>query len=1735
MADPADRGAGVEPVEHPDGAGELARRVAELDWAATPLGPRRDWPAGLSAAVRILLTSRFSMWMAWGPQLTMFYNDAYWRGTLRAKHPWALGRPAREVWAEIWDDIGPRIESVLTTGRATWDEDLLLFLERAGYPEETYHTFSYSPLADDGRVAGMLCVVTENTDRVLSERRMATLHDLAAALAPAHTEAEVLAAVRERLAANRHDVPFSLTYLFDDDGGAELACTSGVDAGAAAAPTTIDARGGARGWPVQGVRAGRTEVVEDLAARFADLPAGAWSRPPSVAVLTPLVGAPGEARPRGFLVVGLNPFRAFDERYRGFVELLAGQISSALVSASAYEAERRRAEALAELDRAKTEFFTGVSHEFRTPLTLIMGPIEQLRAAEHVDPERWRAELEVAHRNGLRMGRLVNTLLDFSRLQAGRMRARFVPTELAAVTAELAGMFRAAVERAGLELEVRIDEPGEPVWVDRDSWEKIVSNLLSNAVKFTFAGAIGVRLHRIGTAVALEVSDTGIGVPADELELLFDRFHQVRGARGRSAEGSGIGLALVRDLVGLHGGTVTATSRVGVGTTFTVRIPLGSAHLPADQLSEDAPSSPASGSSVTESFVAEALRWMEPSTAPAEPAEQADGRAAPPARLLIADDNADMREYLSRLLSDTYALQVVTDGAAALAAARTHPPDLVITDVMMPDLDGFALVAALRAEQATAGVPVIVLSARAGQDAVVEGLAAGADDYLVKPFSAAELLARVRSALALSRLRRREAAWRGALLSALQDGLFVVDGAGRVVQVNDGFAELLGYGHDGLPYPAPHPWWPDRDTDPEGHARIAASLAEVQATGRGRHLLAMRHRDGHRLWVETSAATVPDPERPDAPPMVIGLARDVTAAHRAAQRDRLLSDAGQLLSAPVGAAGGMRERLRDVVDLAAPVLDDIVVIARVGPDGFLHPIAASHPDRPELAAAMTATAPYRVPASLLDAYRRGRAVVLDPVPPAVLREVLGDDHDVRAHPGPSAAVVAPLTVQGRLAGLLIVACPGDHPRPRPLPRHGAAEAATDGPTGRFDRLDVELADELARRIAVALGAERVAEREHRLNTAATALAAAATVPQAAAALAAAVRDGMDASGIGIYVPQAENPTRLELVHHEGPPAQPAGRYAVLNLDDRTVTAEAARTGRPVWVGGPAQLRPHHPDGVAVDGDPVLAAAALPLRHADRTIGVLALAFPTPREFPADERSFAVTLAAQAAQAFERAALADARAQLADTLQRSLLPTAPPKLDDLALATRYLPGVAGVQAGGDWYDILALDRHRVAVVVGDVVGQGAPAAAVMGQLRAGLAAILTMLGPDADPAVALTRLNDYTARVPGARGSTAVCVVIDTEAGRIRWAGAGHPPPLLLGHDGTTAVLGTTGPLLGAFPSGAPGGLYRSATRDFAAGDTVLLYTDGLVERRGEVIDDGITRLADTARPLHRVDPEQLATTLLGELVPHGLGHDDIALVAARHLPPALRARHEARADELTGIRRDVDRWAGASGLHPDHVEDLQLALGEALANAVEHAYPDGAAGTVDYTLQLGTDRAVRATVTDHGRWRPPPADRGYRGRGVEVIRALGRDVTIDHAGPGPGTAVAFTLDPPPHDPAEPVAATPAPDHGSRPATLRVHREPGHLRLAVHDGIDLAGIDALREQLLHHIDTADPRTPLVLDLRATTYLPSAGIGLVLELLARARASRRSLTLDHDTTGPAARALALAGLAQQPATP
>ena len=733
-------------------------------WHETPLGPPDSWPQSLKTVIRILLTSRYQMWMCWGPQLTMFYNDAY-GPTLGVKQHWALGASAREVWKEIWPDIGPRIEHVLQSGEATWDEGLLLFLERSGYPEETYHTFSYSPLADDGgRVVGMLCVVTEETERIIGERRLFALQELAAGIAGNNALGMVFESVPRQLNRDLKDLPFTLTYLFDERGDACLACCSGVESNHPIAPARIDPKDPNAAWPAEEILARRTALnLSDLKDRFAALPMGAWDKPPREAIITP-IAQQGRESPAGFLVAGINPYRRMDDAYLGFVNLVAGQISSGLANAWAYEEAQRRADALAELDRAKTAFFSNVSHEFRTPLTLMLAPLEDILKRPAADPLSEHRELiQVARRNGVRLLKLVNTLLDFSRIEAGRTQAYFEPVELAAYTAELASNFRSAIERAGLRLNVNCQPLPEAVFLDRDMWEKVILNLLSNAFKFTFEGSIAVetRCSDDGARAEITVRDTGTGIPASELPHLFDRFRRVAGARGRSIEGSGIGLALVRELVNVHGGTISVASEMGQGSAFTVALRFGSGHLPAERVGKARAED--SGDTRAQAYIDEALSWLGDASRQAAASAPGAAELAPIApvpgaagqRILIADDNVDMRIYLQKLLQTAgFQVEAVGDGERALAAALEHKPDLVLSDVMMPKMDGFGLLSALRKNSQLREVPVLLLSARAGEEAKVEGLAAGANDYLVKPFSARELIARIRANLDLAALRR---------------------------------------------------------------------------------------------------------------------------------------------------------------------------------------------------------------------------------------------------------------------------------------------------------------------------------------------------------------------------------------------------------------------------------------------------------------------------------------------------------------------------------------------------------------------------------------------------------------------------------------------------------------------------------------------------------------------------------------------------------------------------------------------------------------------------------------------------------------------------------------------------------------------------------------------------------------------------------------------------------------------
>ncbi|HEV2704232.1 MAG TPA: ATP-binding protein [Steroidobacteraceae bacterium] len=778
------------------GGGEMGARMRALDWSRTSLGSPENWPQSLKTIVRVMLDSRYAMWMLWGPELTFFCNDAY-LPTVGIKRDWVLGARSNKVWEEIWSDIWPRIRKVLEQGQATWDEGLLLFLERSGFREETYHTFSYSPVYDDDiHIAGMLCVVTEVTERVISERRLRVLRDLAARAAGEETVREALARLMRVIGDDLLDVPFAALYQLDEkEGRARLAAHFGPLPEALRPPELPVAAD--LPWPIGAVDEKEEARLVDIPAQFV-IPAPFWPEDSVArAIVLPVLGH-GSARCAAILVAGVSTRRALDDGYRGFFDLVAGHFTAAIADAQAYEDERRRAEALAEIDRAKTQFFSNVSHEFRTPLTLMLGPVAEAANDPQV-PDALRSQLQLAHRNSLRLLKLVNSLLDFSRIEAGRVQSSFEPVDLGALTSDLASAFRAAIEGAELEFRVECEAVGQ-TFVDREMWEKIVLNLLSNAFKFTFRGGISVRLRAAAREAVLEVADTGVGIAAAELPRIFERFHRIEGSAGRTQEGSGIGLALVQELVKLHGGAVEVDSELEQGTTFRVRLPLGCAHLPAERIRTGP--APSSTGLKAEAYVQEALRWL-PRRAPetflplAVPMEVAASTAAadprqPLARILLADDNADMRVYLGELLCRDYTVETVADGEAALAALQREPADLVISDVMMPRLDGFGLLKAVRADTVMHAMPFILLSARAGEAARAEGLEARADDYLIKPFFARELLSRVDALLTLSRMRRAGEERLRAYMDSLTDGFYVLDSAMRFSFVNSTITARMG-------------------------------------------------------------------------------------------------------------------------------------------------------------------------------------------------------------------------------------------------------------------------------------------------------------------------------------------------------------------------------------------------------------------------------------------------------------------------------------------------------------------------------------------------------------------------------------------------------------------------------------------------------------------------------------------------------------------------------------------------------------------------------------------------------------------------------------------------------------------------------------------------------------------------------------------------------------------------------
>jgi PAS domain S-box-containing protein len=732
------------------GGGETGRLIREIDWAKTSLGPVETWPQSLRTCIRIMLSSRQPIWIGWGKDLIKFYNDPY-KEIVKGKHPWALGSPASVVWQEIWKDIEAMLKQVMEKGEGTYVESQLLIMERNGYPEETYYTFSYTPIpGDEGGTAGMFCANTDDTDRIITARQLRTLTGLGKNLTSAQSNEEVIQQTMKILKENPYDFPFALFYSATS-GNLSLSAATEIGSAEESIPKFISLEDeGEIPQVMKGsITAENIAFVDGLEAKLGAMPKGAWPVSSDKAIILPVMQSGRE--PFGFLVVGLNPYRLLDEKYGDFFKLVADQMATSFADVLMFEEERKRAHALAELDRAKTTFFSNISHEFRTPLTLLLGPIEEIKEDPSTGEEQ-RTRAEVAFRNALRMQKLVNTLLEFSRIEAGRVEGQFSPVDICTLTTDLASNFTSAAQKAGISLEINCEQIEEPVYVDVQMWEKIVLNLVSNALKYSDHGTIRINLALKDHSVVFSVADTGVGIPESELENIFNRFHRIENIQGRSQEGTGIGLAMVKELVRLHGGNIQVNSKVGQGSVFTVTFPSGKQHLPSDKIVEN--SSESINRKQLESYLQEAIRWAPEDQRINYTVSNVDGQPKSLKPLVIvADDNADMREHLVRLLASEFSVASAVDGYEALGMIRELKPQMVISDIMMPKMDGFELLKSLRADPATQLLPVIFLSARAGEEARVEGLGAGADDYLVKPFSGKELQAKVRANIQISRAR----------------------------------------------------------------------------------------------------------------------------------------------------------------------------------------------------------------------------------------------------------------------------------------------------------------------------------------------------------------------------------------------------------------------------------------------------------------------------------------------------------------------------------------------------------------------------------------------------------------------------------------------------------------------------------------------------------------------------------------------------------------------------------------------------------------------------------------------------------------------------------------------------------------------------------------------------------------------------------------------------------------------
>ncbi|PVF95897.1 hypothetical protein CPB86DRAFT_737923 [Serendipita vermifera] len=820
--------------------------IEAFPWETTSLGPKASWDPCLRQASQLILTYPYPAALWWGDELVTFYNDPY-SVMLTTKHPRIFGQAGMEAWGEIWDTLGPAL-TVCMKGIPVFKQDDLLFMDRLESEtqrlEETYHTWSWVPiLGQDGKFAGIFNTTVETSSKVIAERRMSTLQTLGNRASTAPNRESFCQATLSSLEENDKDIPFALLYLMDSEShtgeasqrigevgyGVTQICLRlrgviGVPDKNPYAPETFSFTFSPLGttsstsslerfcWPFEQATHERTfvpfPVLPEVAKSFERR---SWGDPTTHAVIMPL-SSDLDSKPLGFLIMGLNTRRNFDADYRSWISLLKSALDSYLTGSIAREEEVKRANYLAELDAAKTALFSNASHELRTPLTLIAGPVNDIINIT-TDP-LIRSKLSTASRNIDRLTRLVDSLMDFSRLEAGKVEGRYIPVQFGSFVAERARVFQPIIEKGSLKFNIIYDEEEtRQLFIDVDYMEKIIFNVIGNAFKYTMEGGIEVEVVYTDKDASLIVRDTGVGIPETDLPRIWERFHRVE-ATSRSHEGTGIGLSLTKQFVELHGGRISVKSVVPTlhstdhGSEFKATFPLGKDHLPAARCFEDIcfPQK----KNYARGIVAEAARWALPGhptpstdseefSSGSDPQRMADLALESSDLILLADDNQDMLEYIRDIFSKYCRVKTASNGRIALELARKHSPHLIISDVMMPALDGFGLVNSIKEDPMLESTPIILLSARAADANRAEGMLSGADDYVSKPFSSRELLARASFHIQLGKRRRemeakfKERTKEMQILSDLSpSGLFRLDIKGQMAQCNNRFRELAG-------------------------------------------------------------------------------------------------------------------------------------------------------------------------------------------------------------------------------------------------------------------------------------------------------------------------------------------------------------------------------------------------------------------------------------------------------------------------------------------------------------------------------------------------------------------------------------------------------------------------------------------------------------------------------------------------------------------------------------------------------------------------------------------------------------------------------------------------------------------------------------------------------------------------------------------------------------------------------